>query len=350
MNLNRILGLSAVALAFICVSFHFGPYAGFLAAFCMAALLTPVRRATLRSNSIDSELNLDTILDSAIRAFAAAVLPLTMFATVFRNVQLKGTNKVQVPYYPLDTSAGTDFDYGDGYVFDDSSSTEHREVVIDRRKYVPMRLTGEELARYPALNAEKLGAMKGERLAYLVIQDILSVVNAANFGGAIFTGIASGFDSDDVQDVATVLDGIPWPKAGRGLLLNPTYNGALFKDSDVKLAYAYGDNGVIKDGKLPRLLGFDYGSSAAIPANGENLVGMATYMSAILAAFSPIAPPPAARKMMSAYEIAVDPATQIALEYREWGDPDGDADKRVIECNYGFGKGEANALKRFVSA
>lgn len=329
----------------------FGAFGGLLAAFAVAALLTPSRlMGYCRTNSIDAELNMDTVLDGAIRAFAAAVLPLTMFATVFRNVQLKGSNTVHVPYYPLDTSAGQDFDYGDGYVFGDDSATEHREVTINKRKYVTLKLTGEELARYPALNAEKLGAMKGERLAYLVIQDILSVVTAANFGSAVFTGAANTFDSDDVVDIRTVVEAIPWPKAGRGLLLNPTYDGALFKDGDVKLDYAYGENGVIKEGRLPKVLGFEYASSAALPSNGENLVGMAAYMSAIIAAFSPIAPPPAARKMMTAYEIATDPASQISIEYREWGDPDGDADKRVLECNYGFGKGEENALKRLVSA
>jgi hypothetical protein len=69
-------------------------------------------------------------------------------------------------------------------------------------------------------------------------------------------------------------------------------------------------------------------------------------MSAILVGFSPIEPPPMARKLMGAYEIATDPDTDISIEYRAWGDPDCDADKHVFEVNYGYAKGEANALKR----
>lgn len=361
---KRHLLAVVILLAAFCVGFTHGPVAGILVAWLMATATlspcaSPLLRAAPDTNDIDADLNLHEILDSALEAFKRAILPLLVFSTVFRNVQLKGTNKVQVPYYPIQGTTSKDFVAADGYVFSTGagSNTEAKEITINKRKYQPLALTSEEIARYPAINAMRLGRMKGEKLAFDVIQDILSLVTAANFGAAVFTGAASGFDSDDVIDIRTACNNnavggvkCPWPEIGRGLLLNPDYDGALFKDTAVKSNSNLGDDSVIREGELPRVLGFDYAQTAAIPANGENLVGMAVFQSALLTAFSPIEPAPAVRAQLIDYEIVTDPATGISIEYRVWGDPDTDTEKRVIECNYGRAVGEAAALKRLVSA
>jgi hypothetical protein len=267
---------------------------------------------------------------------------------VFRNIQLRGTNTVVVPYFPLVTAASKDFDKC--YTFDDSYAVDKRTVVINKRKYQSFTITGTEIARYPQLKLEQIGQMYGEKLAYDVLQDIFSVITAANFGAAAFTGAASTFDSTDVTNLGVVADKALWPKAGRGMIVNPDFKGNLFLDGDVRLEYAYGDNGVIRDDRLPRVGGFDFGWTPAIPTNGENLAGFMSIASAILVAFSPIEPPPMARKLMAEYQIVTDPDTDISLEYRAWGDPGCDADLHVIEANYGYDKGETNALKRFVTA
>lgn len=357
MNKNKVSAWIAIALAIVALFIHVGvtPASLFLALLTtlfLAALLTRPTAASMqfaRDNTVDAELNINTILDFSLRAFKRAVLPLTAFATVFRNVQLKGTNKVQVPYFPLVTAASKDFDKC--YVFDDDNNVSHREVTVNKRKYQSFTVTGAEIARYPQLKLEELGTMYGEKIAYDVLQDIFSVITAANFGAAAFTGAASTFDSDDVTALAVVADNLLWPKGtGRSMIVKPDYKGNLFLDGDVRLEYAYGDNGVIRDDRLPRVGGFSFDWTPGIPANGENLVGFIAWMSAILVAFSPIAPPPMARKAMEKYEIVTDPDTDISLEYRAWGDPGCDADLHVIEANYGFGPGEGDALRRMVSA
>lgn len=377
------------------------------------------------TNDVTAELNLNEILDAAIAAFSRTILPLTVFATVFRDVQLRGTDKVEVPYYPLQGSTSKDFAGTYDMSTGAGSNTLTREITVNRRKYQPMSLTGREIARLPMLNAQKLGAMKGEKLAYDVIQDVLSLVTAANFPSVAFTGLSGVFDSDSVVDIrtacgknsallavadaattngsatltsatadfhpsdvglgisgagipaATTIIGVtnnttitlsanatataagvavtinrpiqPWPDSGRGLIVTPDYDGALLKDANFRRDLTVAEQSTVNTGNLPRVYGFDYGQTAAIPNNGENLVGMATYMSAILAAFSPIEPPPSTRKLMTRYEIATDP-NGISIEYREWGNPGTDTDNKVIECNYGFTKGETQAIKRLKSA
>lgn len=329
-----------------------------LVLFVLAALLTPLRSMELlRDNTIDAALNLNTFLQGALDGFRAAVMPLTMFATTFRDVVLRGTDKAEVFYYPIDVTTAKDFDQEDGYIFDEDTNTAKREIIINKRKYVSLGLSGRDFARLPALDAAKLGSLKGENLAYQIIQDILSLVTHANFGTDGFVGAAGGFDSDDVVDIGVIADSLttsgrptPWPQSGRGLMLNPTFNGALLKDNSFKAAYAIGTDQVIRTGQLPNILGFNYAKSAAIPANAQNLVGFAAYMSAILVAFSPIEPPPSVRKQMTDYRIVTDPDTAISFEYREWGSPDYDLDKRVIECNYGRAVGESAALLPIRSA
>ena len=142
----------------------------------------------------------------------------------------------------------------------------------------------------------------------------------------------------------------PWPETGRGLLLNPDYDGSLLKDHTFSQAYSIGTTSAIQEGRLPKVFGFDYASSAAIPGNGMNLVGMATYMSAILAAFSPIEPPKSVRDVMTRYEIVTDDESEISIEYRQWGQPQSDTDYHVLECNYGYAVGEQTAIKPIVSA
>jgi len=351
MNKNRLSAWIAIAitsLAAFLVSNN--AFLALIVAFILAALLTPLRTfALLRDNTIDAELNLNVILDAAINAFRRAVFPITVFASVFRNVQLKGSDKVAVPYYPLENSASRDFDQADGYVFDDDSATQVREVTINKRKYQPLHFTSRDLARLPMLNAQKIGSLKGEKLAYDVLADILSIFTAANgytVQGTPANPTSANYDSNAVIDWRTALNKVPWPTSGRGLITNPNLDGSLLKDNAFKAAYSIGTDQVIRTGMLPNIFGFEYATSNAVPALGnEYLIGLLTYMSAVLVAFSPIEPAESIKRVLVDYQIATDAETQISLEYRHWGDPDHDTDKRVIECNYGFDKGEVAAAR-----
>jgi hypothetical protein len=354
MNKNKVTAWIAIAI----VSFlTFIATANLLSALfvfvILAALLTrPTDSARQYAGtiSVDADLNLNKILDVALSAYKRAILNLSVFAAVFQDVQLNGSDKVEVPYFPLVTSTSRDWDSDDCYVFDDTYTQAKREVTINKRKYQPVKISSTELSRRPSLNLEKVMAAAGEKLAYDVMQDVMSVITAANFGAAAFTGADTTFDSDDIADLVAVADTIPWPQTGRGMVVKPTYKANLFKDNDVKLEYAYGDDGIIKNGVLPRVMGFDFGSTPAIPANGENLVGFMAHMSAILFAQSPITPAPEVMEKLSRYEVVTDPDTGISIEYRAWGDPDCDVAKHIIEANYGYAKGNEDALRRFVSA
>lgn len=300
------------------------------------------------ATTISSELKLNVVLDSALVALREALLPLNAFSTVFNNVALQGTDKISIPFFPLATDSTSDF--SGTYSFGDTNAINSREVTINKRKYQSLSFTSAELARQPYFNPEQIGFLKGRKLAEDILVDILSVVTAANYGTAIHTGAASAFDSDDLISIKTALDQAKWPKSSRSVILDSTYEGALLKDTSIKNAAAVGTASAIQQGVLPQIAGFDVRSTNLIPENGENLVGMAALPQALLIAFSPIAPGPGVRSNLTAYETVVDPETGLTIEYRSWGDPDTDTEKAVMEVNYGFAKGQEEALKRIVSA
>lgn len=304
---------------------------------------------TCHVNTIDSDLQLDLVLDSAMTAFKQMLAPLALFATAFYDVPLKGTDIVEVPYYPLETAASKDFN--GSYVFDKGTDTQSKSLTINERKYQPLSYTSAELRRQPKFDPEKLGALKGSKLAEDILVDILSVVTIANFGANAFTGAAADFDADDVIDLRTVCSVAKWPASGRGIVIDPTYIGGLSKDMVTNGGMATFERDALGEAlTFPRMGGFSWAESNVIPANGESLVGFAVYQSAILVGFSPITPAPEVARNLSRYEVVSDPDTGISLEYREWGDPDTDTAKRTIEANYGFAPGEGAALKRIASA
>jgi len=332
------------------VAFRVHPVAGFLVGTMLAQTFMARQRGYSlgAANTIDSSLQVDEILDAALRAFMEDILPLRGFCTAFYDQVLKGTDKVVVPYYPLETADSKDFD--GTYVFE-PGDTQAREVTINRRKYQPMAYTSAEKARQPKLNPEELGRIKGQKLAEDVIADVLSIVTAANFGAASLTTAANAFDSDDVADLQGVCDVAKWPQVGRSLILSSAYMTALAKDDAIKSSPSQSiTEEALREGKCQRLNSFNLRPTNLVPANGENLVGMAAYMSAILVAFSPIEPAEEIRKLMSDYRSITDPASGLTLEYRAWGAPGSDTVYRVIEANYGSGLGEAAAIKRIVSA
>lgn len=306
-------------------------------------------RQAFNANNISADLKRNVILTQGMRAFKRNIVNLGIFSTRFNNVPLEGTNKIAVPYYPLDTQAANDFADGTGYEFNESSDTEDKDVTINKRKYKPFNFYSHQLARQPYFDVERLMMMKAEQLGIDVWTDVLSIFTLANYGAAVKAEDASTFDSDDVTDIATACDEADWPDAGRALVLKSSYHGNLRKDPSLKNASASGSDSTLREGSTGRVDRFDIYQTPRFPANAENLVGLAVLPPAALVATSPIAPGPAVRQQLLSYDVVVDPDLGISFEYRHWGNPDQDEEREVVECNYGYEKGQTEAAKRITS-
>lgn len=312
-----------------------------------ASKIMPVMNA----NTIPAGLKRSVIMQTLVEDFARKVLRLDAFAMKVDNVKLLGDNKVQVPYYDLDSSASTSFVSGTGYTTIGNTATAVKEITVGEgapngdRLYQALSFSSQEFARQPFLNIMQLAKLKAQKLASDIVTDVLGIITIANFPVTAKTEDADTFDSDDVIDIKLACK--MWDEDGRFLYLDSAYDANLLKDPAFKAAYAAASDRAIKEGKLnPRVFGFDYVENPTIPENGEKLVGFATFKGAAIGvAFAPVPPVEEVRNAGTTYEIYTDPISGLMLEYRTFGNVTTDAAVHVIESSYGFAVLNATALK-----
>tara|TARA_R100000027_G_scaffold54802_4_gene43937 strand:+ start:29422 stop:30309 length:888 start_codon:yes stop_codon:yes gene_type:complete len=290
-----------------------------------------------------TNLNHTLLAEMALEAFVQNMMALTAFSHNFGEAQINKGDKVKVAFV---NAADAARDFNGSYVVQDADA-EGLDITIDKRKYVSWGLTTEELANQPQISMEMFAKQKGFQLAKAVFQDVMSLVTNSNFGAAVFTGAAGTFDSDDVIDIRTAVQTAGWPDFMRALILSDAYEGALLKDDAIKDSSKSGSTAALREGSTGRLSGFDLFGSSLIPANGENLVGLATVPDGILLASRVLLPED---QDIVNVETFNHPETGITLVMRDWFDPDEDTKKRVLEFNYGRRVGNSAGVKRLASS
>lgn len=329
------------------------------------------------ANTMSADLQRQLVLSEIMRAFKREFARLSIFSHNYGNVPLEGNDYVKVPYYPLDTTASTEYKQADGYVIGANAQTSAKSIFVggkgdgvasagSGRKYKSLKFNGYEINRQPWLDIAKLCALAGEQLAIDVRADILGArISQAKFGNAIWTGGAGAFDNQVVAKYLK-LAAIQafWPKGAGHVILAPTYWTNLCADPIVNAFLSRGNANTINKGDVGELYGFgtfDYdallpvanyirGGDGTVTAGADvNLAGFMALESAILIATAPIMPPPGVLKYLLAFDMATDEQTGLTLCYRYWGAEQSDEDNNIIECTYGSGDGEAAALKRFTS-
>jgi hypothetical protein len=324
------------------------------------------------NNSIDAALQRQAILQEALTAYKKRLLALEAFCFKFEPA-LEGTDKVEVSYFPLQTTASTSFVKGTGYTTTSDWNQQKREVFVGGdgdsttsgtnaatgtakdRKFQMLAFTSYDLNRQPFLNSVQLAQQATNQLAVDVFTDIVSrIVTKANYGNAIKQTAAASFSADDVADVRETATNLHWPQSGRSLVLNHTYYTPLLKDPTFKAYLAYGSTDPIQMGRVQEAYGFEnifevpnlttYG-----PA-GENLVGWMCHKSAALVAVANIVPATAVRNLLGVYELFVDQNTGLSFAHRTFGNATTDTSNNIVECSYGAQKGVETALNRFTSS
>jgi ATP-dependent protease ClpP protease subunit len=329
------------------------------------------------ANVMSSQLLRQVIMSEVMRAFRRQFTSLSYFSHNFGNVPLQGTDKMEVPYYPLDTVASTEFTYAAGYVITPNAQTLYKEVFVggigngvatpgSGRKYKALQFTAYEIRRQPWLDIQKLSVMAGEQLAIDVRADIIGTqINAANFGNAIWTGPAGGFDHSVLGATLMVAaNNAFWPKAGRNVVVTPAYHGNLSIDPSLfpylysgntdilnmgLIQNKYGFENILEDPMLPVANSIRGGDGAVVAGTDPNLAGYMCWPSAVLIATAPIMPPPGVLKKLVAYEQITDDQTGLSFTYQFFGDEVRNRDNEIIECSYGSGLGELKALFRLTS-
>lgn len=199
-----------------------------------------------------------------------------------------------------------------------------------------------------SINLDELFVKQGvNAVASKVINSTLALATSANFGTASFTGVASAFNADSVADIAGVLSNANVPADDRYMILNPSYFTSLTKDDTIKYSINLG-NETVKTRQIPMLAGFaPVAEYSGIPANSENLVGIAGGKSALCIATRVPATP---AQFNGEVQNVTDPESGLTIQVRHWYSQDKGKHYLSMGILYGVQKGNADALKRIVSA
>ena len=331
------------------------------------------------ANTMVAGLLRQVILSEVMRAFRRGFTSLTYFAHNFGNIPLEGTDVVQVPYYPLVTTASTEFTYNAGYIVNANAQTLSKTITVGGigngvaspgvgRKYQSLKFNAYEIRRQPWLDIQKLTVMAGEQLALDVRADIIAAnINATNFGNAIWTGSAGSFDHTVLGNVLmTAANKAFWPKRGRNVVVETNYHSNLAIDPGLYPFLMSGASGadILNEGLIQNKYSFENilqdpiypitsyirgGDGAVTPGTDPNACGYMCWPSAVLVATAPIMTPPGVLKKLVAYEQITDEQTNLAFTYQFFGSELTNSDSEIIECTYGSGPGELAALFRLTS-
>lgn len=293
--------------------------------------------------AIAAGLYIDVVKDGALQGFVDAVLPLMAFSVDVSPEPGKKFKSVSVGLIGGRTAG----DYAGDYTTDAGKTVTEVEVSLSVHKYDTVTLTDLE-ANETEIKLYDLGYQSGKAVGVAMVEDFLEIVTNANFGAAVHTGLASAFDSDDVVDIRTALNGANVPKAGRKMVLDSDYIGALLKDDSIKGNDKLGSAEAIREGMYGRLSGMAMYESDIIPANAENLVGFAGNGSGIAVAMRYLAPQDG--NTYSSAEALIDPETGLVLGMREFYDNTSGTKYLTFEALGGKAVGIAAGLKRIVSA
>jgi hypothetical protein len=293
------------------------------------------------ANGVNDEI----VARNVIRGFTATIAPLAALASSFSADAARPGEKIKVIRDATAIDAVQTKSLSAAYTIQDADA-DKVDIDLGLPKYVSWSLDDVEVARASGITIDLFGLRKGNQLAKSIMQDILGLVIADNYGAAAFTGAASTFDEDDVADIAKVCDDADMPEENRVLMLSNGYIAALRKSGAIKDTSGYGYNAIMS-GNVPMLHGFRVIKSNIIPSNSQNLVGFACDPAAIVSAFRYNAPQEG-HKYTRAEPVVGEGG--ITLGLRDWYDENSGTRRIVMESVYGKAVGIAAGLKRLVSA
>lgn len=283
-----------------------------------------------------------TILtEAAIEAFTRILTPLDVFARNYSSDAVQRGDKVKVLWVPSQAVAN---DFTGSYAPGDATAT-GLDVVINRHKFISWSTTDDELAKNPIIEIQTFGRQMGSNLGVAVLQDIWSVITAVNFVRNTVVGTSDQFDSDILIDVKEQCDLQNWPFEGRNVVLNAGHYNGLLKDGSVKNAAAYGGTEAIRGGNLPAVVGFNGIYQSNLVPTLNTMVGFATMPDAILVAMRYLAP-----QEGNTY-FQAGPVTNEGghtIGFRDFYENIQGRRIQVLEANYGFLRGNADALIRLI--
>lgn len=294
-------------------------------------------------STVNAALNDDIISQKALEAFTAELAPLKAFSTDFSSDLAKKGDTVQVPLLSNITPSTTENDYET-----DTGAAGVVEVALNRYQKATVGLTDRQFSESSAATLELYAVQQAKAVARAVLSDIWAIILNANFA-AKTTKALGAFTSADVRAIRVAMTKADVPVSDRSLFLDPDYFDKLVGDTTISIASAlhYGGTEVVREGTIPRFLGFGIMESNLIPT-AENLKGFAVHPSAMAIAMRTLRPQEPSEYLEA--RTITDEKSGITLGYRRHYSPAKGKHFCTVEAVYGRSVGVAAGLHRIVSA
>lgn len=289
-------------------------------------------------------INLAAISEEILATLEAQMFMLAPFAKDISSDVVKSGESITTRV----ATGMTAVDVANGYTASNLTSTA-RTVVLDKEFGFPMAFKDSEVSKAGSIDFLRRIFIRPAVNAVLrkIVADGLALVTNANFtSNSVIT--AANFTYANVVDIDVHLENAN-ALPDRSLLISPSYAGTLRKDTFVA---AYVGNGpgneqMIRYGQLGPIGGFNTYSYNSIPANSENLAGIAMAPEALIMA----ARMPAIDSTFEGeFENIVEPVTGLPLQLRKFYVPLQKRTYITVEAFYGWNVGVAANLRRILSA
>lgn len=296
-------------------------------------------------STINASLNDSIIADAAIEAFVAELAALRAFSTDFSDETAQKGASVQVAIPANITAGNTE----NAYETEDTAAIGVATVPLNSYAKATVGITDKQFANSSSARLEKFAVQQARAVARKIITDAWALILNATYSQKVTKALAS-LTTADVRALKVLLGKADVPLSDRSLILNVDAFDKIAGDTTMTIANAmyYGGTEVVREGVIPRLLGFDVIESNIVPGNAENLIGFAVHPSAMAIAIRTLAPQAPSEYLES--RVIRDEKSGIGLGYRRHYSTAKGTHYCTFEAIYGAVAAVPAGLARLVTA
>jgi hypothetical protein len=286
-------------------------------------------------------------IQGAIEGYVDLIAPLTAFSYNVEQNSATLNDQVIVPFCSV-TSASVAFTYANGYsTSQDNGIVNGKTVTLNNLLYQPIRLTDQDMLKLSPEVVARLGHQAGAKLATDVISasfaSVLTLTNFAQTGSADAPQYTSSLNA--LANLDKLANDKKWPDGNRFIVAGTQLWSNVMSNTSVNQFINYGDPSVVKNAKLPSIMGFTP-FKVTVPLTSYqtgSCAGFAATPNAMVFAQGYHAPGPDASNIVEAIK-AVDDRTGLVIGYRRFYDPYKATTVQIIESLSGVAVADPNAL------
>lgn len=285
------------------------------------------------ATTIDSKLNDDIIVTRGLEAFKSALAPLGKFSTDYSKEAVSKGASLKVPLIGSIEASEKENDYET-----ETGTMSAVTVTMDGYAKATVGLTDRQFMESSSASLSIFAAQMGNAVAAKVITGVFSKVTKTNYPAML--AATAGMSMMDLLALARAKFGeLKVPLTNRVYFPTAAAYTALAKDSAVQVAsaLAYGGTEYVRDGLIPRLLGFDLIESTVLPASSAAPNGFVVHPSALAVATRAVIPSDTKGYLDS--RTVTDPDTGITMSYRRHYASGAGKHYMTFECHYGAAVG-----------